>query len=180
LYADGQAQPRTITEYRNFALTLVSPETVIVADAVQPAPAPYLKVHGEGPARYDVDVRGNDGAFVLTLAESYADGWHLEGLPKGWQARHLPVDGYANGWVVTGHGDAHIRLVYTPEDWMRPALSLFGLTPLCIFGSLIGLYRRIRLRLPRPGVKRYMQSIDHFFSSRWLARAGEHMKKIRR
>lgn len=164
LYADGQAQPRTITEYRDLALTRVSPETVIVADAVKPAPAPHLKVHDDGPARYDVDVRGADGAFVLTLAESYADGWHLEGLPKGWRARHLPVDGYANGWVVTGHGDAHIRLVYTPEDWMRPALSLYGLMPLCIFGSFVGLYRRIGLRslAPKLGVKQYLKSISHY------------------
>jgi arabinofuranan 3-O-arabinosyltransferase len=162
LYADGQAQPRTITEYRDLALTVVSPETVIVADAAQPAPAPHLKVHSEGQARYDIDVRGADGAFVLTLAESYADGWHLEGLPKGWQARHLPVDGYANGWVVTGHGDAHIRLVYRPEDWMRPALSLYGLPLLCIFSSFVGLYRRIRICSPRfkLGVEKYLKSIS--------------------
>lgn len=162
LYADGQAQPRTITEYRDIALTVVSPETVTVADAAQPAPAPHLKVHSEGLARYDVDVRGAGGTFVLTLAESYADGWHLEGLPYGRLARHLPVDGYANGWVVTGQGDAHIRLVYTPEDWMRPALSLYGLTLLCILGSLIGLYRRIWRPYSRGfglGLKRYFKSL---------------------
>jgi arabinofuranan 3-O-arabinosyltransferase len=80
------------------------------------------------PTEYRVAVHGAAGAFPLVLAESYAPGWALDGLPAGWTARHLAVDGYANGWLIEGTGDAVLRLRYRPALWSSAALliSLLG------------------------------------------------------
>lgn len=113
VYADGQASLPTVTEYRDLALR---PSTSAVVTVTRASVAPSPEVWSECRAeRCDVRVRGVEGDFVLEVAESWAPGWQLSGLPAGWTAERVPTSGYANGWRITGHGDASLVVVYDPQ-----------------------------------------------------------------
>src|SRR5581483_7276806 len=92
-------------------------------------------------------VHGATGPFTLVLAESYAPGWVVDGLPNGWSARHVEVDGYGNGWLITGSGNAVLTLQYGPDRWCRAALIVSALGATLALG-LAG-WRRWARRAPR-------------------------------
>lgn len=121
LYADGQQAPPTRVQYRDLELRPVEPTTVVLAGAGS-ATVPRLTWRQTGTAAYDVGVHGARGEFTLVLDESYANGWSLRGLPAGWRAQHLMVNGYANGWRIVGRGSADLTLTYGPDVWERIAL----------------------------------------------------------
>lgn len=119
LYADGRQNPTTEIEYRNVRVEAAGGLAVTVSAADESAPVPDVDTVRRDPGRYDVGIEGAEGTFTLVLPESYADGWSLSGLPDGWTAEHIEVDGYANGWRVTGEGDADVHLSFGPGAVMR-------------------------------------------------------------
>lgn len=128
LYADGFGDDVTVTEYRDLRVTPAIPQRAAIqpADAAAPPTMLASRVH---PARYDVEVGGATNDLVLGLAESHDDGWTLTGLPDGWSATHLPLDGYANGWALRRTSpDAphrlHVKLEHRPSLFARPLLWL--------------------------------------------------------
>ncbi|MBT8223876.1 MAG: hypothetical protein HKP61_17010 [Dactylosporangium sp.] len=123
VYADGQAGTSTTVAYRDVRLTRAVTASVVVGEVDVELPAgPTLDLRKASVDAYTADIRHAEGSFVLTLAESYASGWRLRGLPPGWRATHLRVNGYANGWLVTGSGEASITIEYRPQRWARAAL----------------------------------------------------------
>jgi arabinofuranan 3-O-arabinosyltransferase len=134
--------------FKNFHLTRVSPVSVSVT-AADLAPPPVTEVHrtAVSSSEYRVAVHRAAGRFTLTLADSYAPGWALDGLPAGWSARHIAVDGFANGWLVEGTGDATLTIRYRPGQWAFAALAtslLAGLAAavIAIGQPLLGMARR--------------------------------------
>jgi hypothetical protein len=101
-----------------------------------------------GAASYQIDVSASSSPFVVSLAESFAPGWRLMGVPQGRSAQHVVANGYGNGWLI-GPGEAFTaRLVYAPDRGMHAAgmVSLFGF--LAVPPSLLHRRRR-RSRLLR-------------------------------
>jgi arabinofuranan 3-O-arabinosyltransferase len=97
-------------------------------------------------SRYRAAVHGATGRFTLVLAESYGAGWSLDGLPAGWSARHLVVDGYANGWVIDGTGDADLTMEYTPSRWGFAALLVSVLATTAAITLTVGRWLAARRR----------------------------------
>ena len=152
LYADGQEDPPTITEYRDIEVRPVQPTTISLT-AVTPAPdPPTVRLASEAPDRYEVEVDEADGQFVLTLAESYAPGWQVHGLPEGATAEHVMIDGYANGWLIDGHGDLRLDLEYAPGRWARraQAISLGAAILAFLLVTVPRVRRRVRTALESP------------------------------
>lgn len=147
LYADGGAAEPTAVEYRAPALqpTLSTVLVAAQADVVGPPSQTTAIQLAARPDRYRVRVRELGGTRVLVLADSYATGWRLDGLPEGWHATHVIADGYANGWILTGDGDATLTLSYRPAalGYMAEFVSACAAGRLA-FGWLIGLLRRRR------------------------------------
>jgi hypothetical protein len=79
---------------------------------------------------------------------SYATGWSLTGLPRGWSARHIYVDGYANAWLVNGTGDADLTITYRPSRWTYAALLGSVLAAVGVLGVVAG-RRVVRYRRER-------------------------------
>lgn len=113
-------------------------------------PGPVARWHMIDPSRYLVEIEGATGPFVLTLAESYSDGWRLRGVPGG-EVDHVRVDGYANGWAIGRGGHLSLELEYAPAAWARRALviSQVGIVLGAFVGALLAL-RRLRSRFPIP------------------------------
>ncbi|HYS94879.1 MAG TPA: hypothetical protein VEL30_00120, partial [Candidatus Nitrosopolaris sp.] len=115
----------SLATYRNIRLIRVSTVSVSAAPVDPPVSwRPTVTSTAVTPAEYRVVVHGAAGRFTVVLRDSYAPGWSLDGLPAGWSARHLTVDGYANGWLVEGTGDAVLTARYRPERWASAALTI--------------------------------------------------------
>jgi hypothetical protein len=91
-----------------------------------------------------------DAPFVIGLAESYAPGWQLHGLPRGVHAEHFVIDGYANAWRLTGSLPSksfELTAVYQPESYVQLAQRV-SVAALVAGALLIGLERVRRKRRP--------------------------------
>jgi arabinofuranan 3-O-arabinosyltransferase len=157
LYADGDGNGLTITEYRdahvepvrNFAL-LGHPEE---------RPLPRIVPQREAPWRFRVRVEGAQAPFLLATSEAYAPGWkaNAEGRDAS-ELRHIEVNGYANGWLVPWTGSYELTLEYGPERYALAArrLSLVVLILLLLWVAGRGLNRLFVRRAERvrgqPGI----------------------------
>jgi len=149
VYADGGATGGngTVVDYRALRVAPAAPFGVTILDLSQINPAPPISWTRLGVATYQFDVSVASRPFVLSLAESYAPGWRLEGVPEGRSATHLIANGYANGWLI-GPGRAFTaRLTYLPDKGMHAAaiMSLLGL--LAVPRSLLRRRRHQRLQV---------------------------------
>ncbi len=142
LYADGLARPVRVG-YRKVRLAPAAGASLLLT-AEPSGPAPQFDVD-----RGVVRVHGASGPFLLTLAESYSPGWRVGGLPPGWTATQRRVDGYANGWLVAGRGDATLRVEYRPAIWAVAAIVTSVVAAAVAVGWL--LVGAVRRRRARPG-----------------------------
>lgn len=146
LYADGEESgPPTRVQYRGLSLEPALPATIALERRGDMAPvAPSVRWEEEGPDRFRVQIHRASGPFLLALAESFAPGWSLRGLPQGWTAEHLEVDGYANGWRVQGRGSASLTLEYRPARPVRfaAAVSLGTALACAVFWAVLAVRRR--------------------------------------
>lgn len=91
-----------------------------------------------GLTKWDVTVPANDRAAVLILKDSFHHDWQatLNGQPL---ADHLPVEGYANAWILPPGENQQITISFTPQRnlWI-------GVIILAGYGgwSIIYLWRR--------------------------------------
>jgi hypothetical protein len=112
-------------------------------------PAPAVSYRTSSPGSYAVSTGPAHSGTWIVLADSYAPRWTLSGLPAGWRAQHLRVDGYANGWLLTGSGTPrlNLRLDYGPDRYVRLAeeISLAIAGAICA-GLLIPVARRAAAR----------------------------------
>lgn len=144
LYADGPDSDgdETVVEYRNAAVRRVAGTALVAMPQPAAATLPAVRYQRRSPAEFTVDITGADGTFVLTLADTHADGWQVHGLPDGWEARHVVANGYANGWIITGRGDARLVLRYGPDRLVRlsatvSAAGLVAVPPLMLLVSAL-------------------------------------------
>ena len=127
LYADGagpgiSAGADTVVGYRSVTVRPTYP-MVAVAQPVRRGVAAATRVDDR-----HASVRGADTA-VFRLAEAYGAGWSLDGLPEGASARHVVVDGWANGWVVEGLRGRPVvaSFRYGPDTWV--SLAVWSILP---------------------------------------------------
>lgn len=144
LYADGQRNPVTTTEYRAISVSRSTP-VELHREAAAP---PHVSARTLGPGEHAAEIKGATGRFVLVLDESFAPGWQLKGLPASWRATHFTANGYANGWLIEGTGDALLTVAHRPSVLARLALiasvASLGLT------LAFAIWRRLSRRIAAP------------------------------
>ncbi|MFB9449440.1 hypothetical protein Dvina_37790 [Dactylosporangium vinaceum] len=157
VFADATGMVASRMAYRDVTVARVALVTVRIVPAGEAAPAgPRVVTTSVSPSRYRAEVRAAAGRFTLVLPESYAPGWQVTGLPPGWSARHLMVSGYANGWLISGTGDADLTLTYAPSRWSMLASLTSMLAVLAVIALLAGPFvaRGWHRRRPGPGAAR--------------------------
>ena len=117
-----------------------------------PTDTPTLVWSAKSPSEYLAELTDVSGTFLLVLADTYAPEWIIEGLPTGWRAEHIMVDGYANGWRISGAGHAAITLRYGPQTVVRYAMALSaGSLVIAVALLALGTSRRRGGRVPQAG-----------------------------
>ncbi|MEI2790486.1 MAG: hypothetical protein V9E93_16635 [Steroidobacteraceae bacterium] len=113
-------------QYRDVALTPAPTSSAIVVRRAVTAPAPApVTWTATAPAAFTVHADAVTDGTVIGLAETYAPGWTLSGLPAGAHATHIVLDGWKNGWTIEGlSGPVDLRVRYAPADLSRRALHV--------------------------------------------------------
>jgi len=151
LYADGADGRETSVEYRDvFVVQDPRTEVAVVPASRAGSQPPTLASQALSPARYTARIDGVVQPFTLVLREAFAPGWELRGLPDGWAAKHVMVEGGLNGWLVTptlnGASRAELSLVHGPSIWSRAALVASSISAggLVLVLGVIAIWRRAR------------------------------------
>ncbi len=147
LYADGpdNGTSRTVVEFRDVDIARAHPERLVVSPvtvdagssngsaSVKPA---SVEASQTAPGSWGVSVAGLEQTSLLVLAESFAPGWKIGDLPEGWSAEPIMVDGWAQGWWLTGTGDAQLSVDYGPGRYTHYAnlLSAIGALGFVLIG----------------------------------------------
>lgn len=145
IYADAGAigGNGTVVEYRALRVTSAAPLAVAILDGgVATPPAPPVSWTRLGPSTYQVDVARSAQPFVLSLGESFAPGWRLDGLPEGRDVHHVVADGYANGWLIDPGIPFTARISFAPDRTMDLARAVSIGTALAI--PILAIRRRRR------------------------------------
>jgi arabinofuranan 3-O-arabinosyltransferase len=148
----GSGGGETETEYRNVRVELAPPFTLTAVPSQSALlPPPAIHWSQTGPTTYDVYVPPTPRRFTLVLAESYASGWELDGLPPGRDGAHVLIDGYANGWRISPGSGFSVSISYSPDRWTRVARDVSILAGALALGiSLARRRRRFRRDRTRP------------------------------
>lgn len=157
---DLEERDQAVVQYRRVRVTPVAtPSAVVVTRDVTVPEPPVVTTTKQSPTRYGVTVEQLDEGTVVGLAETWAPGWIVEGLPAGAEAEHVRLDGWANGWRITGlpadAGPVAFTIRYRPARVARAALliSLATVPAAAAWWFLAPvLLGRLRRRFPRvPG-----------------------------
>jgi arabinofuranan 3-O-arabinosyltransferase len=144
LYADGEAHPLTVTQYRNLTLERLEPNIIDITPQ-RPTPlAPTVSWNPRHPDAFDLRIHQTRTAQLLVLDESYAPSWTLT---KTSSHAHVMADGYANAWLVDTHAGRAIHTQYTPSRIASLAIVFSGIAMLA--AAVLIIVRRIRRR-PMP------------------------------
>jgi arabinofuranan 3-O-arabinosyltransferase len=145
---DFAGKERSEVQYRAVRLRPVASTSSVVLVRDGPLePAAELEWQRDNPTRFPVSVSGP--TTVLSLSETYAPGWQLQGMPVGSpKPEHLQVQGWANGWTLPA-GDIDGALAYGPSRISRYALLAFpvALVLALLYPLFAWWWRRRRVRM---------------------------------
>jgi hypothetical protein len=86
-------------------------------DASIPPVVAYTRIN---PTEYHISVKNIQGRTFLRFNEGFHLGWELVKSSQDSNVqivRHTKVDGFANGWIIDGTGDAEFTLRFTPQNY---------------------------------------------------------------
>lgn len=118
LYSFAAPDGPAVNRFDNVEVSAVPlPSTVLLVKGEAAGVAePILEVAGVTETSAAGTIRGLAGTAWLVVPQAYDPGWRLELRPLGdgrvRVARHTTVDGFANGWLIEGSGDAVFAVVY--------------------------------------------------------------------
>jgi arabinofuranan 3-O-arabinosyltransferase len=165
VYADGGGGRLTVCDYRKFSAAAYL-STVIIG-AARKTTLPRIVFEKRSPSEFRAHVERARGPFMLVLTETYARGWRLTAAGHDTrQLVHVPVNGYANAWMLPWRGSYDLKIWYQPEVYARAALRLDvvlvpGALLLWALWTAAGSRRMSRLmprRLGRPRAERLLDS----------------------
>jgi hypothetical protein len=139
------------------SVTISEPSIELVPDELNPVPLaevrdlprPHevlLKSVGAGLLNVSASAAPSNWLFVFNT--TYDPLWKVEGGTGILEAKHVRVNLFMNGWIITGRslGDQQFRLVYGEQQaWIRDVVSSL----ICLFLA-VGVYiaQLYRLRMP--------------------------------
>ena len=149
LYADGgKDEGDSATAYSGIRLRPIAPMIATVFDGRHGATLPpTIAATRTGANSFTAHVGTGHEPFVLTIAESAADGWSLSALPEGRTARPIVVDGYAQGWLISEGAPFTAKITYAPDRWFHRGVLASGTAWLAVLVLAVRDRRRSRRRI---------------------------------
>lgn len=78
---------------------------------------------------YKIKITNATNPFLLVFGESFSKGWTLlKDGRKFEEAIHLPVNGYANGWLIESVEDQELELAFAPQKDFVIGLVISGVS----------------------------------------------------
>lgn len=128
------------------AISDIATKTAKVSERSQQGRAGSVKILGGDPSFIHASISAIKGS-VIVLRESYNQDWRIN-IPH---ARHVIIDGYANGWVLSRSYTGPISIYFTPQTLYSISLIMsfvvFVITSLLAIGKRIEDFRRRRRQL---------------------------------
>jgi arabinofuranan 3-O-arabinosyltransferase len=152
LYADGNGEQPTITEYRAVQFAPANSVAFLGLPDTLASPLPTVRYARVAPWKFKAHVEGAVRPFMLVAAEGYSPGWRLRrtdrDLPEPLQ---VEVNEYANGWLIPWKGSYDLVLEYGPERYARAGrwISLVTIVGLLAWILCRWLWPARGLRRPR-------------------------------
>lgn len=143
LYADGAGPDvvtngTTVTQYRAMAVRPTYPIVAVAAPVREPGDATVVST---GDRSRSID---GSGAVVVRLDETFSPQWRLDGLPAGASARHVPVDGWANGWIVDGLDGPRTQISFRYPADLATSIAVWSVAGVVVAAVASLLHRRSR------------------------------------
>lgn len=93
--------------------SIIFDKNIDLSELIKPEAIWFEKVSS---SKYRGVVRGARGRFVLVLNNTFHPSWILD---VGGQVKpiHFLINGFANGWLVTGEGDLNFEITYQIWPW---------------------------------------------------------------
>lgn len=98
-----------------------------------------IEVNKVNPTRYNIKTSKLNGNMVLAFNETFSPLWQLSEKDGSKVDNHFMIDGYANGWLLTGGKSYDLILSYKPQSLFIKGLgvSMVTLILLTISGLLL-------------------------------------------
>lgn len=116
-------------------LTALPPGTLTFHKLSPPVttPTPIITVQQQSPYQYTALVQDATAPFIMVLSETYHPGWRAvvtaadgtkSDIPA---AQHIPINGYANAWLVNSVGPTTISITFASQRFVWYGLWITGL-----------------------------------------------------
>ena len=118
--ADNMTEERA-SGYLDVTLsTLLNPRVVLVPETrSRPRIAP-IETGDNGPIRYEMKLPEGSGEQLLVFYERFDPWWEISGV----NAKHIRVNGFANGWLIEDPNGQTIEISYRGEKYFLWGVSI--------------------------------------------------------
>lgn len=120
--------------YNIFSKPLILQRLVSQTDQVEASP-PKISFKKISPVKYEVEVEQATKPFYLFFSEAFHSGWTISTA-----AKHLTVNGYANGWLIDKAGSYKINIYFKPQNLLILGFGVSGVCFICALVYLIAYY----------------------------------------
>lgn len=116
-FRQTESDESAVVEIRNFKLIPLIVPDVYLAGAEKQVNhhMPELTYKKLNPSSYTVSIENAQQPFVLSLNQSYHDGWQAHYESGELVSGHLEINNFANGWVIDRPGKTTISIRYAPQ-----------------------------------------------------------------
>lgn len=136
---------KTEVEIKNMKIEkLFNEEMFLLGNAAssQEINIPRMSFRKINPTKYEVEISGARGQYVLVFSELYNDQWKIvpeKGESTG-SEKHFLTNGYSNGWLIDKEGNYSFKIIYAPQSVMEKGLKISQVSFL-VFLVLLGIIK---------------------------------------
>lgn len=106
------------------ALEIFNPEIYVVKNNSIKASTAQVTYKKIDPTRYSITTNKLSGDMILIFDQLFNSQWKLTDTNGVAIARHLPINGYENGWILPGGKVYNLSLVYRPQELFEKGLKI--------------------------------------------------------
>ncbi len=113
--ADNMTSERASSTLAVTLSKLIHPRLVLAPETRSVPSITPIEFSGIGPVRYEVKLPQEPGEKLLVFYERFDPWWEISGVT----AKHIEVNGFANGWIISDPKGQTIELSYRGDTYFR-------------------------------------------------------------
>lgn len=113
-------QERAAENIQTSFTKLIYPTVVLVPQSYEGTQSTSLEMQRKSPARFEATLPTEDGTRLLVVSERFDPWWELTGVA----AKHVRVNGYANGWFIDNPQGQTVTIAYRGDVFFRWGIAV--------------------------------------------------------